>query len=107
MHPQSQDNASCETHGEMAEWSNAAVLKTVEGHTSGGSNPSFSAKKTGTATFRFFYVHKRHKLAYVSEVGIKKTGHLAVQDPGFLCKVLFSWIMRNAPAFRITPAHIK
>ena len=29
--------------GEMAEWSNAAVLKTVEGHTSGGSNPSFSA----------------------------------------------------------------
>ncbi len=31
--------------GEMAEWSNAAVLKTVEGHTSGGSNPSFSAIK--------------------------------------------------------------
>ena len=29
----------------MAEWSNAAVLKTVEGHTSGGSNPSFSAGK--------------------------------------------------------------
>ena len=29
----------------MAEWSNAAVLKTVEGHTSGGSNPSFSAYK--------------------------------------------------------------
>ena len=32
-------------YGEMAEWSNAAVLKTVEGHTSGGSNPSFSASK--------------------------------------------------------------
>ena len=31
--------------GEVAEWSNAAVLKTVEGHTSGGSNPSFSALK--------------------------------------------------------------
>ena len=30
-------------HGEMAEWSIAAVLKTVEGHTSGGSNPSLSA----------------------------------------------------------------
>ncbi len=30
--------------GEMAEWSNAAVLKTVEGNTSGGSNPSFSAE---------------------------------------------------------------
>ncbi len=33
------------TQGEMAEWSIAAVLKTVEGHTSGGSNPSLSAKK--------------------------------------------------------------
>ena len=32
------------TIGEMAEWSIAAVLKTVEGHTSGGSNPSLSAK---------------------------------------------------------------
>ena len=30
--------------GEVAERSNAAVLKTVEGNTSGGSNPSFSAK---------------------------------------------------------------
>ena len=27
----------------MAEWSIAAVLKTVEGNTSGGSNPSSSA----------------------------------------------------------------
>ena len=33
----------CNRIGEMAEWSNAAVLKTVEGQTSGGSNPSFSA----------------------------------------------------------------
>ena len=31
--------------GEMAEWSIAAVLKTVEGHTSGGSNPSPSARR--------------------------------------------------------------
>ncbi len=29
----------------MAEWSIAAVLKTVEGNTSGGSNPSLSAIK--------------------------------------------------------------
>lgn len=29
--------------GEMAEWSIAAVLKTVELRGSGGSNPSFSA----------------------------------------------------------------
>jgi hypothetical protein len=31
--------------GEVAEWSIAAVLKTVEGKTSGGSNPSFSAQR--------------------------------------------------------------
>ena len=29
----------------MAEWSNAAVLKTVDLRGSGGSNPSLSAKK--------------------------------------------------------------
>jgi hypothetical protein len=31
--------------GEMAEWSNAAVLKTVGCNSSGGSNPSLSASK--------------------------------------------------------------
>ena len=32
------------TTGEMAEWSNAAVLKTVDLNGSGGSNPSLSAE---------------------------------------------------------------
>ena len=32
----------------MAEWSNAAVLKTVDLRGSGGSNPSLSAKKNRT-----------------------------------------------------------
>ena len=40
--------------GEMAEWSIAAVLKTVEGNTSGGSNPSFSAQKASDNTLAFF-----------------------------------------------------
>ena len=31
--------------GELAEWSNAAVLKTVDLNGSGGSNPSLSAQK--------------------------------------------------------------
>ena len=35
---------SDETSGEMAERSNAAVLKTVDCNRSGGSNPSFSAE---------------------------------------------------------------
>ena len=41
-------------HGEMAEWSIAAVLKTVEGHTSGGSNPSLSAIKPDFQVFIAF-----------------------------------------------------
>ena len=36
-----------ETTGEMAEWSIAAVLKTVELRGSGGSNPSLSAINVG------------------------------------------------------------
>ena len=36
--------------GEMAEWSNAAVLKTVDLHGSGGSNPSLSAKNEKSIT---------------------------------------------------------
>jgi hypothetical protein len=31
--------------GELAEWSNAVVLKTIDLHGSGGSNPSLSAKR--------------------------------------------------------------
>lgn len=31
-------------HGELAEWSKAAVLKTAVRQRTGGSNPSFSAK---------------------------------------------------------------
>ena len=40
--------------GEMAEWSIAAVLKTVEGNTSGGSNPSLSAIKPDYQAFVVF-----------------------------------------------------
>jgi hypothetical protein len=35
--------------GELAEWSNAAVLKTVDCNRSGGSNPSLSAKRYSEA----------------------------------------------------------
>ena len=40
------------TFGEMAEWSNAAVLKTVVPKGTGGSNPSLSAKKKPQRTQR-------------------------------------------------------
>ena len=57
--------------GEMAEWSNAAVLKTVEGNTSGGSNPSLSARK-GNRKVSFFLLKDenplvRHRLAAFAE----------------------------------------
>lgn len=37
--------------GKMAEWSIATVLKTVEGKTSGGSNPSLSANQLDNQAF--------------------------------------------------------
>ena len=49
------------TLGEMAEWSNAAVLKTVVLQGTGGSNPSLSALKvliTNMLSIPFFYIHK-------------------------------------------------
>ncbi len=55
----------------MAEWSNAAVLKTVEGHTSGGSNPSSSAKENPQQMLRVFYFLKPLKLASKRRKGIK------------------------------------
>ncbi len=42
--------------GEMAERSNAAVLKTVDGQLSGGSNPSLSAIENSDRTFGFIAV---------------------------------------------------
>ena len=44
-------------YGRMAEWSNAAVLKTVDLHGSGGSNPSSSAK--AGAILRLFCFWKK------------------------------------------------
>ena len=47
-----------ETSGEMAERSNAAVLKTVDCNRSGGSNPSFSAKRNPQHCCGFFIFQK-------------------------------------------------
>ncbi len=48
----------------MAEWSNAAVLKTVEAQVSGGSNPSLSALKLPYFYGSFFYIMKGFVLRY-------------------------------------------
>ena len=52
----------------MAEWSNAAVLKTVEGNTSEGSNPSLSEiKKLNIFIVNMlsFFIRKFIRLLYV------------------------------------------
>ena len=51
--------------GEMAEWSNALVLKTSEGHTSGGSNPSFSARFRKPCKYRAFRNSKNNRTQLV------------------------------------------
>ena len=40
----------------MAEWSNAAVLKTVDLHGSGGSNPSLSAQSSRDTALLFLLI---------------------------------------------------
>ena len=45
----------------MAEWSIAAVLKTVEGNTSGGSNPSLSAKAFWTQFQKAFFISPKQR----------------------------------------------
>lgn len=57
--------------GEMAEWSNAAVLKTVDLNGSGGSNPSLSANKLKLSALRWaFFVQNRQELAPVRTYAI-------------------------------------
>ena len=46
----------CSTFGEMAEWSNALVLKTSVQQCTGGSNPSLSAKKSPSIYAGIFYL---------------------------------------------------
>jgi hypothetical protein len=51
----------------MAEWSNAAVLKTVEARVSGGSNPSPSALlKAPAFSMGLFFLNKIAVFAFVA-----------------------------------------
>ncbi len=83
LHSQSETIASLT--GEMAEWSNAAVLKTVDCNRSGGSNPSFSAKETRNESFGFFVFRPRQKFTFAGERKTKKQGF--AKAVGFLLQV--------------------
>ena len=60
-----------ETTGEMAERSNAVVLKTIDCNRSGGSNPSFSAKENPQHLLWVFF-SKKTKLVCVFFLENKK-----------------------------------
>ena len=62
--------------GEMAEWSIAAVLKTVELRGSGGSNPSLSAIKP--VSYTHLDVYKRQE--YLDIVGALPKGNQSLDD---------------------------
>ena len=59
------NNANILIQGKMAEWSIAAVLKTVDLKGFGGSNPSLSAKKRLSSGGLFFA--SAYALEYVSK----------------------------------------
>ncbi len=50
-------STSKRSFGEMAEWSIAAVLKTVVLRGTGGSNPSLSAKRCKSNDFHLFFLY--------------------------------------------------
>ena len=82
----------------MAEWSIAAVLKTVEGNTSGGSNPSLSAQELQVFDLWLFCV--RYSIFYAfSSLFQKKNYYLRGNDFGsssvFYIKRLPNEIFRN------------
>lgn len=57
----------------MAEWSNAAVLKTVDLNGSGGSNPSLSAEKWLTDTCKPLFLFNIPKNIPFLNFGRKRT----------------------------------
>ena len=72
----------------MAEWSNAAVLKTVDLHGSGGSNPSLSAQSSRDtallfllirpAKFAGFFVFDNHSCKYIYKGVSSNTNNTSV-----------------------------
>ena len=66
------ENCSNFAPGEMAEWSIAAVLKTVDLQGSGGSNPSLSANPYTAPRQRRFCFRKNRKLVCGFLQGSKK-----------------------------------
>ena len=87
--------------GGMAEWSNAAVLKTVEGQTSGGSNPSSSAKQNASQKVRRFLFPKARKASFQLAKGNKKSERRKPLGV-LLCRISF----QGSRAQRVIPSQM-
>jgi hypothetical protein len=87
--------------GEMAEWSNAVVLKTIEGHTSGGSNPSLSANlKAFTLSREGFFIS--HNQACLPPQKIQKA--LFGRRPKVFRFGIHQGILKDQQAQRVNPS---
>ena len=84
--------------GEMAEWSNAAVLKTVDCYRSGGSNPSFSAKRNSQRRLWVFCFQKCRKFIFVNNLKQKKLNTQSVFEFLYLLRI-YCWDAGSEPLF--------
>ena len=87
-----------ETSGEMAERSNAVVLKTIDCNRSGGSNPSFSAKRNPQHCCGFFIFQKKPNL-FVFILENKKDKILAKNLGFYACSGFLSGTHEVNPSF--------
>ena len=67
----------------MAEWSNAAVLKTVDLNGSGGSNPSLSANKLKLSALRWAFFRAEPSGARSCKVLQRKKAQKAIRPLSF------------------------
>ena len=83
--------------GEMAEWSIAAVLKTVEVRASGGSNPSLSAiyvVNQQVAKYTHDYTHTKALIMRFFCIYTNKQS-INISDFDFILKLLFNTLLFN------------
>jgi len=85
----------------MAEWSIAAVLKTVDCNRSGGSNPSSSARKPQNLRFWGFFIPDSLKPQACKQAGMKKPKRFTETFVGVSLPVLPSRINVVNPSSQI------
>ncbi len=89
--------------GKMAEWSIAAVLKTVDLHGSGGSNPSLSATRVLLCAVLFSF-RMQQSLSFNSQTNQKQT---SFSPPSTLLPLISYPSLTHIPLiFHPSPTHL-